>query len=58
MAEKAYRGVLKARISKIYGGGGHKNAAGFSVKKIWHLKYLYYKHIAKKIMKRILRALK
>ena len=47
-----------SEIAKIYGGGGHKNAAGFSVKKIWHLDILYYKSVVLKILNSIIRFVK
>jgi oligoribonuclease NrnB/cAMP/cGMP phosphodiesterase (DHH superfamily) len=40
--------VVLSDIAKIYNGGGHKNAAGFSVKYLWQLNTLYYKWVFKK----------
>ena len=45
-------------IAKIYDGGGHKNASGFSIKRMWMLSVIYYKYTIIKSIKSILRPIK
>jgi oligoribonuclease NrnB/cAMP/cGMP phosphodiesterase (DHH superfamily) len=50
--------ISMSDIAKIYGGGGHKNASGFSVRKLWHLNLFYYKWTIEKFIKSFLRFIK
>ena len=47
-----------SEIAKVYGGGGHKNAAGFSVKRLWYLKPIYLKNLILKFTNSVMQFIK